>query len=338
MITIDGSQGEGGGQVLRTALALSMITHTPFRIEHIRARRQRPGLLRQHLTCVTAAEKISAAKVTGAELGSKAVTFVPGPIRGGNYTFAIGTAGSTTLVFQTVLPALLYADAPARLTLSGGTHNPFAPTFDYLDRVFCPLLARMGAAVTLTLHKPGFYPAGGGVWAAAIAPARLEPLVLEDAGPLLAQSIRADVSNLPFNIAEREIATAATLLGWPAECGRARTVAAEGHGNVVAIEIAHSNVAEMFTGFGERKLPAEAVAAGVVEEVRDYLAAGAPVGPHLADQLLLPMALAGGGSFVTGVVSGHTRTNIAVIEAFLPVRFTMRDAGGGRTRVAVSSR
>ena len=336
MITIDGSQGEGGGQILRTALALSMITGKPLAIENIRAKRAKPGLMRQHLTCVTAAQTISGAKVTGAELGSKAVTFAPGRTKGGSYTFAIGTAGATTLVFQTVLPALLSADAPSSVMLSGGTHNPHAPTFDYLHRVFRPLLARMGASVTMELSKPGFYPAGGGVWQAAITPSQLAPLKLEEAGPRLSQRIRADVANLPYGVAEREVATAATLLNWPPECGEARTVLAEGHGNVVSVEIAYEHVTEMFTGFGERKLTAEAVAANVVEEARAYLAAGVPVGPHLADQLLLPMALAGGGSFVTMALTEHARTNMAVIARFLSVGFATQALEGGRWRVSVN--
>ena len=336
MITIDGSQGEGGGQILRTALSLSMITGKPFAIENIRAKRAKPGLLRQHLTCVTAAEKISSARVTGAELGSKAVTFTPGAIRGGSYTFAIGTAGSTTLVFQTILPALLYANAPSSVILSGGTHNPFAPTFDYLNRVFRPLLVRMGADITMELVKPGFFPAGGGVWQAAVTPAKLKPLEIEDAGPRLAQRIRADVANLPYGVAEREVATAATLLNWPPDCGQARTVLADGHGNVLSVEVAHEYVSEMFTGFGERTRTAEAVAAGVVDEARAYLAAGVPVGPHLADQLLPPMALAGAGAFVTMPLTEHARTNIGVIERFLPVKFAVAELDRGRWRVSVA--
>ena len=336
MITIDGSVGEGGGQILRSALALSMITGRPFAIEKIRAKRAKPGLLRQHLTCVIAAQQISGAKVTGAELRSTGLAFAPGPIQGGNYSFAIGTAGSTMLVFQTILPALLYANAPSRVQLSGGTHNPFAPTFDTLDRAFIPQLRRMGADVALTLNKPGFYPAGGGHWEAVVQPGALMPILIEAAGQRLAQSIRADVSVLPYLIAEREVATVAQLLNWPMACGQARTVRAEGHGNVVMVEIASQHVTEVFTAFGERNLTAEAVAACVVDAVRDYLAADAPVGPYLADQLLLPLALAGGGAFVTSAPTQHTATNIAVIEKFLPVRFEMTRLDAKRWRVSVA--
>jgi RNA 3'-terminal phosphate cyclase (ATP) len=336
MITIDGSQGEGGGQILRTSLTLSMITGTPFRIEKIRAGRRKPGLLRQHLTCVTAATAISGATTTGAELGSTALTFTPGPIKGGTYEFAIGSAGATTLVFQTILPALLRATEPSRVTLFGGTHNPFAPTFDYLQRAFLPLLAKMGAEVETKLHKPGFYPAGGGKWHAVIQPcAKLQPLALEDAGDLITRRIIADVSNLPYDVAERECALAAHLLGWSADTAQARTVRADGNGNVLMIELGYANVTELFVGFGERNVSAEQVATQTVGSLRDYQMTHAPVGPHLCDQLLLPLALAGSGSFVTGAPTEHTRTNIVVIGQFLNVRFSLADLTAGRWRIAV---
>lgn len=338
MLTLDGSFGEGGGQIVRTALTLSMITGTPLRIERVRAGRKKPGLLRQHLTCVKAAERIASARVKGAELGATSFTFEPGAINAGQYEFAIGSAGSTTLVFQTILPALLRADAASRVTLKGGTHNPLAPTFDYLTRVFLPLLARMGVSVETKLYKPGFFPAGGGSWHALIQPARqLAPISLEEVGPVSGQHARADVANLPFDIAEREASEAVRLLNWPVHAAVPRSVKADGHGNVLALEIRRGDVAEMFTAYGARDVTAEQVAADAVAEARTYLAAGVPVGPHLADQLLIPMALAGAGSFLTMRPTDHTTTNIAVIEKFLPVEFDVTDAGDGRTRIAVSS-
>ncbi len=338
MITIDGSAGEGGGQILRTALSLSAITGTPFALEKIRARRRRPGLQRQHLTCVTAAAKIAQAKLRGAELGSSALTFEPGEIRGGAYDFAIGTAGSTILVFQTVLPILLRADTPSSIKLSGGTHNPMAPTFDYLERAFLPQLKRMGADVDVSLHRAGFYPAGGGSWLAGIRPATtLLPLKIENAGEVRMRRVIADVANLPFEIAQREARKSTAMLSWPEDAAIPRTIKADGPGNVLSIEIACENVTEIFTGFGERGTSAEAILALTVKEARAYLDAKAPVGPHLADQLLLPLALAGSGSFVTMQPTEHTSTNIAVIEKFLPVEFTLGDLGGGCWHVCVSS-
>src|SRR5262249_21779317 len=150
MITIDGSFGEGGGQILRTSLALSLVTGQPFHIEKIRAGRKQPGLLRQHLTAVKAAAQISQAQVEGEKIGSTQLTFAPGSLMAGEYAFAVGTAGSATLVLQTILPALLRANAPSRLTLEGGTHNPFAPPFNFLTKAFLPLIRRMGARVETT--------------------------------------------------------------------------------------------------------------------------------------------------------------------------------------------
>ncbi len=334
-LTIDGSRGEGGGQILRTALSLSMITGLPFRIEKIRAGRKKPGLLRQHMTCVEASKRISSATVQGAEIGATALTFTPGPIQGGTYSFAIGSAGSTTLVFQTILPALLRAAEPSMVTLSGGTHNPMAPTFDYLERAFLPQLARMGASVEAKLHRHGFAPAGGGRWHARIRPGPLTPVTLDDAGPPSGRCVIADVANLPFEIAERECAVALGLLGWPSELATPRTIKADGPGNVLAIEIGHANVTELFTGFGARTMSAEALAGNAVREARTYLAAKVPVGPHLADQLLLPLALAGGGAFVTQEPTAHTRTNIEIIQFFLPVTFSMNELAPGRWRIAV---
>lgn len=337
MLTIDGSEGEGGGQILRTALSLSAITGIPFALEKIRAKRRRPGLQRQHLTCVRAAAEITRAKVSGAEIGSTALSFEPGEIQGGAYEFAVGTAGSTILVFQTVLPILLNADVPSRVTLAGGTHNPMAPTFDFLGRAFLPQLARMGADVDIELHQAGFYPAGGGTWQARIAPSRvLAPLTIEAAGELRLRRVLADVANVPFDVAQREARKVAALLSWPPETAIPRTIKADGPGNVLTIEIAADNVTEMFTGFGERGMSAEAVAAETVKEARAYMAANVPVGLYLADQLLLPLALAGAGSFVTMAPTAHTRTNIAVIEKFLPVEFPLDELGDGRWRVSVS--
>lgn len=170
MIALDGAQGEGGGQILRSALSLSMITGQPFTITGIRAGRAKPGLLRQHLMAVKAATEICRATVEGAELGSQRLVFRPGNVRGGDYRFAIGSAGSCTLVLQTVLPALWFADGPSRVEVSGGTDNPSAPPADFMRRVLEPLLAKIGIHQQTTLLRHGFYPAGGGVVATEVAP------------------------------------------------------------------------------------------------------------------------------------------------------------------------
>src|SRR6185503_15943515 len=188
MITIDGSQGEGGGQILRTSLTLSLVTGQPFRLENIRAGRQKPGLLRQHLTAVEAARTVGTAEVNGATPGSRTLEFRPGTVTPGNYRFAVGTAGSATLVLQTILPPLLTASGVSTLTLEGGTHNPYAPPFDFLARCFVPLIQRMGPRIDLEMGRPGFYPAGGGKFQARIEPVkRLARFDLMTRGEILQQ-------------------------------------------------------------------------------------------------------------------------------------------------------
>ncbi len=329
MIQIDGSEGEGGGQILRTALALSLVTGQPFRIDRIRAGRPKPGLLRQHLSAVGAAKAIGCADVVGAALGSQVLEFRPGPVSPGNYRFAVGTAGSATLVLQTVLPALLTASGASTLTLEGGTHNPMAPPFDFLARSFLPLIRRMGPGVNLELKRPGFFPAGGGLFHARIDPVnRLSALDLTERGAIRGRRARAWLSKLPVPIAERELAVVREALGWRAdECGVELVSHPTGPGNALVLEIEAENVTGVFTGFGERGRPAEAVAQEATETAERWLEADVPVDEHLADQLLLPLALAGGGSFRTVAPSSHATTNATIIERFLPlaIRFERED-------------
>lgn len=323
MITIDGSQGEGGGQILRTSLALSLVTGQPFRIVNIRAGRTKPGLLRQHLTAVQAATKVGDAVTDGAELGSTELVFRPEQIRAGEYCYAVGTAGSTTLVLQTVLPALMLADGPSRITLQGGTHNPFAPPFDFLTRTFLPLLARFGPAVAASLSRPGFYPAGGGKFDVTIQPAKLQPVEIFERGADRGRSVIAHVAGLPASIAARAFDQVEKRMGWP----RSSFETVEhptncGPGFVLAATVTSEHLVETFSGFGERGVRAEDVADAMIDQVRHYLAAGAPVGEYLTDQLLLPLALAGGGGFRSTGLSRHAQTNIEVIHRFLPARIT----------------
>ena len=321
MITIDGSQGEGGGQILRTSLALSLVTGRPFRMERIRAKRQKPGLLKQHLTAVEAAKTIGCAEVEGAALSSQTLEFRPGPVTPGNYRFAVGTAGSATLVLQTVLPALLTASGHSTLTLEGGTHNPMAPPFDFLARSFMPLIHRMGPCVELELKRPGFYPAGGGRFHARIEPAKkLLRLDLLERGPITGRQARILVSKLPEHVGQRELAVVREQLKWREdECSIEAVKFPVGPGNAVVLAIEAEHVTEVFTGFGERGHPAEDVARAAVEAARVWLEAGVPVDEHLADQLLIPMALAGGGSFRTTKPSLHTTTNAEVIQRFVSI-------------------
>lgn len=339
-LTIDGAAGEGGGQILRTALALSMCTGVALHMVNIRARRRNPGLQRQHLAAVQAAAQICAAQVEGANIGSQQLVFVPGAVTAGDYRFDIGTAGSTTLVLQTVLPALLTAAAPSHLTVTGGTHNPLAPSYEFVEQCFLPLLARMGARVALRLLRHGFYPAGGGCIDARITPcARLAPLHLTERGAPGAPAARALVAHLPLHIAQRELEIVHKELAWEhARLHATRVDDCAGPGNVLLLVLPSTNVTEVVTACGQRGVRAEDVAGEAVAQARRYLAGTAPVSEHLADQLILPLALAAGGEFVTMRPSAHTLTNIGVVERFLDVEFAAREEAGDRWRIAVAKK
>jgi RNA 3'-terminal phosphate cyclase (ATP) len=326
MISIDGSYGEGGGQILRTSLSLSLVTGKAFSIHGIRAGRRKPGLMRQHLTAVNAAAEIGRAEIEGNRIGSQAFSFEPKMIRPGNFHFAVGSAGSCTLVFQTILPALIAAGEPSEILLEGGTHNPFAPPFDFLERAFLPVVNRMGPKVEAVLEKPGFYPAGGGRFRVSVIPAALKRIELVERGEVIRKSASAAVANLPVNIAKRELKVIHEELGWDRDRLRAVEVEnSQGPGNILIIEVECENVTEVFTGFGEKGIAAEKVAKGAVRAAREYLAFDAPVGRYLADQLLIPMALAGGGKFRTLSPTQHTTTNIEVIKKFLEVEIAVRE-------------
>ncbi len=335
-ILIDGSLGEGGGQILRTSLGLSLATGEPLLIENIRANRKQPGLRPQHLTAVKAAAEVGSAEVKGAAVGARWLSFTPGRVQPGEYHFDIGTAGSTTLVLQTVLPPLMIASAPSCLVIEGGTHNPMAPPVDFLQRVFLPLVARMGPEVELSLVRHGFYPAGGGRIAARIAPAQaMRRLELVERGRVVSRRIRAVVANLPEHIGRREADTARRKLGWEAKCISIESVDSHSPGNYVTLLAECEHATELFTGFGEIRVPAEKVAARAAIKARKWLDAGVPVGEHLADQLLIPLALAGGGRYRTLEPTLHTRTNVEVIRRFLDVEIAAEEAEPGVWEVRV---
>ena len=237
-ITIDGSQGEGGGQILRTSLSLSLITGTPVHFENVRAGRRKPGLLRQHLTAIEAATTIGNATCRGAELGARAFDFRPGRVQGGDYRFAVGTAGSATLVAQTILPALLNAPGPSCVVLEGGTHNPMAPPFEFLERVFLPWIGRMGGSVSVELERAGFYPAGGGRFRLRVEPARLAALHIGDRGELTGKTATALVAALPPGVAQRELDGVARALTFDESDLHVQTLPASwGPGNALLIQL-----------------------------------------------------------------------------------------------------
>lgn len=334
IIELDGAIG--GGQVLRSALSLSMVTGRVFRIKQIRARRSRPGLLRQHLTAVMAAAEVCGAQISGAHLGSQALSFEPGAIRAGDFQFAIGTAGSCTLVLQTLLPALMRAPQASRVTITGGTHNPLAPPTDFLSRSWLPLLRRMGGDVELDLVRHGFVPAGGGEIAVRVQPSHLTRLNLCERGKSISRQALALTAGLAPTVAQRELTHVAKRLNWPSDALQQMTIEpARGPGNVLLLEYVFEHVTEVFSAFGQVSLRAEKVADTAINQAVDWLRSDAAVAEHLADQLLLPMALAGGGTLTTPRMTDHLRSNIEVIQLFLPVCFDCREEGAARLRIEI---
>jgi RNA 3'-terminal phosphate cyclase (ATP) len=331
MLTIDGSFGEGGGQIIRTSLALSLVTGKPFRAERVRARREKPGLRQQHLTAVNAAAEIGHAKVEGAAVGSREFIFIPGLVTPGEYVFSIGTAGSSTLVLQTILPPLMVAPGPSILRIEGGTHNVHAPPYDFLERAFLPLVRRIGPQVDIELERYGFYPPGGGRFNVLIEPAaESRRLDLLERGPIRARRGRALVVNLPASMAERELSVIRDKLGLSDDELHAEiSDNAISRGTAAMVEIESEHLTELFSRIGERGVRAEVIAENAADEALAYLETSAPVGEHLADQLLIPLALCKGGSFATAVFSLHTQTNIAVIKKFLDIEITASEAKNG---------
>jgi RNA 3'-terminal phosphate cyclase (ATP) len=335
LIEIDGSSGEGGGQILRTSLALSMITKQPLHIRRIRAGRKKPGLQHQHLACVEAAAQLCHAQTLGAEVHSQELEFRPGPDCSEQLTVDIGTAGSTTLVVQTILVPAIAMGHALDATVIGGTHNPMAPPFEFLDRVFLPHLRAMGAHVTLTLEKHGVFPGGGGKVSLQVRPSsRLTPVAVLEAGPVTGRRASVILARLPTHVADRELAIVRNRFRIAPEDCQTFDVRG-GPANVLMIEIERAGSRELVTAHGEKGIRAELVAERACNEMDVWLKANVPVGEHLADQLLLPMALAGGGKFrARGPLSLHAMTNIETINAFIDVPIRV-DEGDGFAEVSV---
>lgn len=343
LVILDGSSGEGGGQILRTALTLALLTGRGFRIARIRANRDKPGLRPQHLRAVEAAAMLSGAEVAGAAVGSHELTFRPGPITPGDLRVDIGTAGSTALVLQTLhLPLALRSPNPVRLTLVGGTYNESAPSFPFLEATWRRHLAAMGMPVALAMPRAGFYPEGGGTLEAWIEPATPRPIVLENRGKLvkirgMAETTQLFPSGIGPRMADRALERLASQ-GFSAEV-EACQLASQGRGASIYLvaEFADAPPAT-FVGLGKQGKPAEVVADEAVDRLLDFLEAGdAAVDPYSADQILLPLAFAPGRSvFTTSEITEHLRTNVATIGAFLDRSIRVEEAGperGGRVVV-----
>lgn len=328
MLVLDGSIGEGGGQILRSALSLSMVTRRPFRIERVRAGRDKPGLARQHLAALRAAASICNAEIGGDALGSTSVSFRPRAVRGGEHRVKIESAGSATLVLQSLVPALLRAPAPSVVTLEGGTHNPLAPPFDFLERAWVPALATMGVRIELALERPGFVPAGGGIFTARITPGELGRFEREDRGVERSRRAIAMIAGLSESIAERELRIARERLGL-ARDQAVKMVWDESHGagNAFLVELVHESGTSVFASFGDKGLRAERVAEGAIGRALAFHESDAAIDEHLCDQLLLPMAIGKGGVLTTTEPSPHTQTQIELLRRFLDVdvELTTRD-------------
>jgi len=326
MIKIDGSYGEGGGQIVRTSLSLSMITGKEFTIKNIRAGRKKPGLLAQHLTALNASSQISHGKAEGASKGSDSFVFIPGDVTGGRYNFSVGTAGSSTLVLQTILPPLLTAESKSLVTIEGGTHNMAAPPFDFINHCFVPLVNTMGPLIKMSIERYGFYPVGGGKINMEIDPSRnLAPLELLKRGDLVSQSAEALYSKLPVDIAEDEAATVMKKLKINEGDAKALEVSSPGPGNILFIYSVYEKVTHVATSFGQKGVSRHQVARNAIKDAKVFEESGAVVDEHLADQLLIPIALAGKGAFITTKPSDHTLTNCEVIKQFLDIDFKIEE-------------
>ncbi|MBI2845785.1 MAG: RNA 3'-phosphate cyclase [Chloroflexi bacterium] len=340
LITIDGSYGEGGGQILRTALALSAITGKPFRLEKIRAGRKNPGLQAQHLTAVQACAEICRARLEGAELSSPSLAFIPqSPPLPGEYAWDVaearqgGSAGAVSLILQTVIWPLALADSDSRFKISGGTHVPFSPPFHYIQNVLLPTLAKLGVKAEASIEKWGWYPRGEGEIEVRVkGKTNWQSLELVERGALLRIQGISAVSNLPISIAQRQIQRADEILEG-AGGGKIEweiiSAPASGPGTCVFIWVEGENVSAGFTALGARGKPAEKVAEEATRDLLRYLDSGMALDMHLADQLILPLALAPDPShFTTCRLTRHLLTNIWTVSHFLTARFEVRGQEG----------
>jgi RNA 3'-terminal phosphate cyclase (ATP) len=342
-IHLDGALGEGGGQVLRTSLSLAALLRRPLQLTRIRAGRARPGLAAQHLTGVLAVAAVSRGQVEGAALGSQELFFNPQPPRGGEYEFDVAdvhpSAGATGLVAQVLLPLLWFCREPSRVLLRGGTHVPWSPSFHYLAEVFLPTLARMGAVAQASLKQAGWYPQGGGEMVLEVTPLSgpLQPLRLTEAGPVRITGLSA-ASNLPRHILRRQAESAqkrCRQAGYQASLEQV-LLPGRGAGTVCFLRTETGAVAGGFTALGAPGKPAEQVGREAAEALLTHLQRGGAVEEHLADQLILYLALAAGRStFTTSCLSRHLLTNVQVVERFLPVRFAITGSEGEPGEVSV---
>jgi RNA 3'-phosphate cyclase len=340
MIELDGSEGEGGGQILRSALALSILTGRPFKLINIRANRSKPGLQPQHLMCVRAAGSISGAVYKGASVGSAVLYFEPNEVKPGKYTFSIGTAGATTLVLHTLyLPLALRGDQPSEITITGGTHNQHAPCYHFLETTWAAYMARMGIRVELQMIRPGFYPRGGGEIRAVVHPcSHVKSLNISTSPTLTTAGGFSAFAGLPESVGKRQARRLAVRL---------KAAGLESHipieewqaanpGTVAAVIFRQLPVPPLFFGLGERGKPAETVADDAADEAIRFRDSGCPVDPHSADQLLLPLAFSSEASeYRTSEITRHLTTNIATVGKFVnrSIKVDVEEGRGGIVQI-----
>lgn len=340
MIEIDGAMGEGGGQVLRSCLSLSLATNQEFKIANIRLRRKKPGLRPQHLTSVEIAAKISQADIEGAELNSTSLFFSPKTIKPGNYRCHIGTAGATSLVLQTIYLPLFFSDKASNLTISGGTHAPIAPSFDFLKLHWAHYLGLLGLPVTLELEQAGFFPQGGGIIHATINPAKtISPLILVERGPLNQIRGLSAVANLDRRIAERQREQVIRRLGHKYSLNDIRIVQlpSKFKGTTIILVCDFENAQSCYFSLGALGKPAEKVADEVCDQIEAHIISRASLDEYISDQLLLPLSFAKSQSTLsTTKVTNHLLTNAEVIQAFLPTKINISGKIGSPGTITIT--
>ncbi len=339
MLEIDGSYGEGGGQILRTALSLSCLLRKPFRIFNIRTGRKKPGLMPQHLSCVQALALISGAKVRGGEIGSTELVFEPEDPKPGEYFFDIGTAGSTTLLLQAILPPLIFQKERSRITLTGGTHVPFSPPYHYVADIFIPILANLGITLHASILQYGFYPKGGGKISIEVSPSeKIKALTLTEKAEAKVVSGISVVSDLPLSIADRQKNAALEVIARSGLKAGIETfkVTSYSPGTFLFLQARTEDCPAGFSSLGERGKKAETVGKEAAEDFLHYYHTAACLDRHLADQIVLYLARAGSkSSFTTSSVTEHLLTNLRIIEKFLGIRYSIQGEKGGRGKVTI---